>query len=295
MSRLHTVRLSAVLCTLLVLGAVGLALSQHRASATDDPWVTSTARLTVGGLARSYVLVRPAERSRGILPVVILLHGRNMTAVGMVDMTGFERVAPSAVLVYPSGYRASWNAGTCCGPAQVAHVDDVAFLEAVVSRVLATVPDTSPHRVFLAGYSNGGRMVYRMACSTPGLFSGFAAVEAVSVFHCAAPRPVRLLEVASTGDPLLTIHDGSPPKRINGVPQLTVDDLVAAWRRVDGCGPPAAPAQYGSMRVSTWRSCPVQAALLPGGSHRWPAEASRLIWRFAAADFGGPATGAAGR
>ena len=95
-------------------GAGGLALSRHRAAATDDPWVTSSPRLVVGGVTRSYELVRGRGREAGTsLPVLVLLHGRNMSAAAMAAMAGFDQIAPAAVLVYPERLPGIVERGDC--------------------------------------------------------------------------------------------------------------------------------------------------------------------------------------
>ena len=61
-------------------------------------------------------------------------------------------------------YKESWNAIGCCGAAAKANVNDVAFLEALV-------PKVDPGRtrpIYFVGYSNGGRMAYRLDCTDPG-------------------------------------------------------------------------------------------------------------------------------
>ena len=116
----------------------------------------------VGGLERTYVVARPAQALTGVLPVVIVLHGRDMTPAHM-ERDSVLPPAARAIVVYPAGYGRSWNAGACCGPAHADRVDDVAFLAAVVREVLRGEPGASADAVFLLGYSNGGRMALRMA------------------------------------------------------------------------------------------------------------------------------------
>ena len=167
----------------------------------------------------------------------------------------------------------------------------MAFLEAVIRQVVATHPGTSARDVYLVGYSNGGRMAYRLACADPGAFAGVAAVEAVSVSSCRATRPVPLMEVASTGDPLLSVDPGAPPKRIAGRTELTVDALMAA---VASSGPMLSggdptPPTAGS-RPPRGRAAAddarIELAVYRGGSHAWPQadgltpSARQMIWSF---------------
>ncbi len=237
-------------------------------------------------------MARPPDDGKGPMPVLVVLHGRGMTPSAMQQISGFVPVVGRAILVYPAGYEASWNAGACCGAAHAAGIDDVGFIAAVVHQVLDSQPDAMAGSVFLVGYSNGGRMAYRMACAAPGLFAGVASVEAVSVYPCARAEPVSLIEVASSADPLLSIDHAEPPKRVDGLVQPWVDTVVADWRHLDGC--PAVPTSQvtGSLTTTTWTACAggtrLAFSLYRGGSHAWPdgggpaASAARLIWDFLA-------------
>jgi polyhydroxybutyrate depolymerase len=129
--------------------------------------------------------------------------------------------------------------------------------------------------VYLIGYSNGGRMAYRMACQRPGLFAGVAAVEAVPMYGCRTiGRPVPLVVVASTGDPLLRLTSQAPPRRIEGSLQPSVDDAVTTWRQLDGCTGTPQVRVAGNLTARTWTTCRqgsrVQFDLYRGGGHAWP-------------------------
>jgi polyhydroxybutyrate depolymerase len=274
-------------------------------SPVDPPagWAVTVHHLLSGGLDRYYLVARPSAPSTeraptakvttaasSSLPVLVVLHGRMMTPADMMATSHFLTQVGRAIVVYPSGYDQSWNAGYCCGGAHRANVNDVAFLRAVVDQVVAQQPGALASHVYLAGYSNGGRMAYRMACDDPGVFAGVAAVEAISVSSCASADPVPLLIVASQGDPLLTIGLRSPPKHIEGHTETTVQAEVAAWRVLEHCQPADTAATIGDVTTQTWSSCAgrgrVEAAVYGGGSHAWfkacraTPSAQALVWAF---------------
>jgi polyhydroxybutyrate depolymerase len=242
------------------------------------------------GLERYYLLARPADTPTVGLPVVMVLHGRNMTPAAIEQRTGFQGVVSDALIVYPAGIDKSWNAGYCCGGAHRSGVDDVAFLEAVIRQVVASDSSAAAPPIYLVGYSNGGRMAYQMACSDPRAFSSVAVVEAVAVSACAGHHSVPLLEVVSTGDPLLSILSTSPPKHIAGHAETTVTSQVEHWRTLEGCSAASSSATYSKLQTTQWSSCPgngrVAFAVYKGGSHAWPAggprtpSATELIWAF---------------
>jgi polyhydroxybutyrate depolymerase len=253
-------------------------------------WTSTVEQVQSGVLLRDYVVVRPTAGGSGPLPVLVVLHGHGMTPAGVARLTNFLPTVGRAVVVYPAGFGKSWDAGGCCGLARAAGVDDVSFLSTVVHDVLASVSGTSAQNVYLAGFSNGGRMVYRMACADPGLFAGIAAVEAVPVPACTPPHPVSIAIVAYQGDPYLSISPQDPTLVVRGMDEPRVDNVVAEWRQADGCVGNPTVKQSGSAVISLWSNCQnqtrVQYALYAGGGHRWPQgdsgtpSASGLIWSF---------------
>jgi len=253
-------------------------------------WTSTVDQVQSGVLLRDYVVTRPIDAGPGPLPLLVVLHGHGMTPAGVAKVTGFLSMVGKAVVVFPAGYGQSWDAGGCCGMARTAGIDDVSFLTTVVHDVLAAVPGTSAQDVYLAGFSNGGRMAYRMACADPSLFAGVAAVEAVPVPACAPSRPVSIAIVAYQDDPFLSISAPEPLRVVRGMIEPRVDDIVAQWRQIDGCVGSPTVTQMGTAVNSIWSGCHdqtrVQYTLYAGGAHRWPQgdgttpSASQLIWSF---------------
>ena len=258
---------------------------------TDTPvrsgWVRSTVSITVGGLARSYLVARPAGAGTASLPVLMELHGCCTTPAVELDRSGFLDVTGPAILVYPAGYDKHWNAGACCGTTDA---DDVAFVAAVVKQVLAEQEDADADRVYLAGYSNGGRMAYRIACERPDLFAAVAVFGAVNAKACTDPAPVPLLVAAGTADPELAISAGATRHTVNGYLEPTVQEQVEQYRQANRCRAGPVTSTAGSLTSSTWTDCesgdPVQLSLYVGGDHAWPQAAgatqavAQVIWTF---------------
>jgi polyhydroxybutyrate depolymerase len=257
---------------------------------TPTTWVTSGGQLTVGGIARRYVLVRPATVSAAKLPVVVVLHGRNATPEVEEQRTGFPALVGRAILVYPAGYQESWNAGACCAGAHTAGVDDVAFITDVVHRVLTSQHDADAGRVFLVGFSNGGKMAFRLTCAEPRLFQGVAVVGAVPVAACARPPAVPFAELAFDHDPLFTLTSAQPPKVVNGFPQASLEDEATALRAANGCLGNGSQQVQGTLTTTRWADCrtgkPVELGLYQGNTHIWPTgdaatpAAGQVIWTF---------------
>ncbi|MHB1534059.1 MAG: CE1 family esterase [Acidimicrobiales bacterium] len=253
-------------------------------------WVTTYHQIMVGGLSRTYLVTRPSATSAIPLPVLMVLHGVNVTPLFEEQRTNFTSVVGAAILVYPAGYQESWNAGNCCAGAQAARVQDAIFLPAVLHQVLAAQPDADARRVYLAGYSNGGKMALLLACDDPGLFAGVGVYGAVGAIACPGPPPASLVEVASTGDPELTIGPGGTPQKLGAFVEPTVTGEVGAYRSADACQEPGTQAVQGVLVSVTWSQCAggdrVELALYSGGSHTWPAggngtpSGEQVIWAF---------------
>ncbi|HEY0530591.1 MAG TPA: dienelactone hydrolase family protein [Actinoplanes sp.] len=226
--------------------------------AVPGGYVISTVLLRSGGLTRSYVVVRPAHPS-GPLPVLVELHGCCTTPWAELARSGFvEATGGAAVLVYPAGYDERWNAGACCGNQGV---DDVAFITAVIRRVSPRSP------VYLVGYSNGGRMAYRLACERPELFAAVAVFGAVSAFPCPNPSPVPILIAAGTDDPELTVPAAGIPHMVGGLLEPSVTGQAEIYAAANGC---RGLAGCGS----------VVLRLYPGAGHAWPPDLAAVIWSF---------------
>lgn len=251
-------------------------------------WSSYVHRFTLDRLVRSYLLLRPTHRSPTPLPVVVVLHGRGLTPAGTERFTGVAEATGPAILVYPAGYGRSWNAGGCCGSAHAARINDVAFVSNVVGQVLASQPDASGRAVYLMGFSNGGRLAYRLACDEPGRWAGVAAVEAVPASTCAATTPVPLVVVANAHDPFFYLAGTGPPKVIQGYAEPTVAATVAAWRTLDGCAGTQTTERMGVMVADSWSSCRaagrVSYVLYDRSGHYWPQgsgatpSATDVIW-----------------
>jgi polyhydroxybutyrate depolymerase len=217
----------------------------------------STVLLRIDGLTRSYLVVEPVRRTEK-MPVLVELHGCCTTPWVELDRSGFiEATSEQAILVYPSGYQEVWNAGACCGST---NVDDVSFISDVVSRVLASTPEADPSHVFLAGYSNGGRMAYRMACERPGLFAAVAVFGAVSAVDCPSVAPIPILIAAGVDDPELVVPEFGIPHVVHGFIECSVTGEALLYAAANG-----------------WAD--VSLVLYPGG-HEWPAGLAAVMWRF---------------
>jgi polyhydroxybutyrate depolymerase len=280
-----------------------------RASSGGDQarWIRS------GGMLRSYLIHLPAGvASAAGLAVVIAFHGRGGTARGMSRLTHLDQVADQHrfAVVYPQGYRRSWNDGRQGTPAHRRGVDDVAFVAGLIHYLVVT-GHVNASRIYATGMSNGAIFTQRLGCDLAGRLAAIAPVAGpmpVPVAgSCHPSRPIAVLEIHGTADPLVPYGGGQVHGASGGVVR-SVAWTFARWRAVDRCRPSPASALLPDtardgtrVRVSRGSACtpgaPVVLYTVTGGGHTWPGgeqylpsaligatsrqfDASQVIWRF---------------
>lgn len=282
----------AVVVTLAVAGVVwlqsGSASGQpsvtNVASNVKVPIATKTYTLTAGGLKRSYEVIAPVKALPKSAPIIVFLSGIGASIPSEVDRDDLVPYVTSdqAELVYPVGYDESWNAIGCCGKAATKNVNDVAFIEALVPKV-----DPGHARpVDLVGFSNGGRLGFRLICDDPDLFDEYAIVKGEPEPDCVLQKPVTILEVAAENDPEVPYKPGDR----GSVESLPMTTLVAALRKDEKCPSAGTALHSGDMTLTTWSGCAdgtrVAFAVWPEGEHLFPrppvtkTAASQAIWSF---------------
>jgi polyhydroxybutyrate depolymerase len=237
-------------------------------------YATSTVNLSYGGLPRSYVLVRPTTTSKTKLPVIVVLHGRDVTPAFESQRTDFTSVVGPSILVYPAGYQESWNAGNCCGAAQAAHVDDIGFVRSVIAQVKSGQPDASPGRVFVAGYSNGGKLALSLACQDPSDFQAVAVYGATDAEACPNRPAADVLVMEGTGDTLVPASNAAPVPEADGYVPPSFLQEVQSYRQADACTDQAVVTTVGAVTLTSWVHCAsgarVGEAVFAGQTHDWP-------------------------
>ncbi|MEV8512186.1 PHB depolymerase family esterase [Dactylosporangium sp. NPDC051484] len=242
--------------------------------------------ITVGGKKRTFRLYRPAKLSMSKpVPLVVMLHGafgdgrQAEMAYGwnaMADRQGF-------VVAYPDGLLRTWVVSDdCCGPGAHDGVNDVAFIDAMVTTVSDALP-VDPARIYATGMSNGGMLAYRLACETTR-FAAIGVVAGKLLGQCPSPRPISVIHVHGTGDDVVP-YDGRPGKMNNGGEGLIpvkidggpVPDQIDRWRKIARCAA-AQTRTTGEVTTST-AHCPdgrdVELITVAGAGHQWPGGASQ--------------------
>ncbi len=263
-------RLSA-LAAALVIG--GIAAAPVSADPIDPPGM-----LTFGGLQRSYVVHAPGGPANGL---VINLHGAGMSGQQQADLTDYNSVADryGFVVAYPNGIDSTWADGRGASLPDRQGVDDVGFLATLIER-LSRDYGIPPGHVFVTGMSAGAFMANRLVCDRADLVTAIAPVAGTlgAGVPCAPSRPVSVMAVHGTADPVVPYGGGVMNGRGGTSDILSAPAMAERWRQLDGCPGPLVndPAPgAGEVQEMTATGCAgnteVTLVSINGGGHTWPA------------------------
>ncbi len=239
---------------------------------------------TRSGPERSFYLYTPSSyRPSQALPLVVAFHGGHGQGDRLAANTRFNDLAErdGFLVAYPNGVDHHWNDGR--DTSGLPHVDDVGFVRDLITE-LSTVRTIDQRRIYAVGTSNGGFMVQRLACELSERFAAFASLNATMpqalVDHCHPTRPVSLLMINGTADPIVPYNGGTVQLGAGGK-ILSVLQTVNFWRSQDHCvgqaiqTSPPNPSGDGTRAVETdynhcSRAAEVLLYTLEGAGHSWP-------------------------
>lgn len=233
----------------------------------------------------SYHAVAPSGwNGRDPLRLLLFLHGYRGS--GSETIADPRITGPAGrlgfLVVGPDGREGSW--GHVGSPHRVR--DDVAFLRAVVADVERRWP-IDRRAVIAAGFSQGGSMVWDLACYAAPDFTAFLPFSGGfwQPLPDACPSgPVTLRHTHGMADPVVPMH-GRPI--LGKFRQGDILTGFARWREADRC--PALPdttAREGELICSSWTRCasghPLQLCMQPQ-DHRFfaPWIEAALRWALA--------------
>ena len=257
-----------------------------------------TLSIRSSGLTRTFIV--HLAPSYGTLPqaLVFNFHGYQNTALRTAQRTNMSAEADKAgfILVFPQGVDnpPSWNAGIgAYGP--TGDANDVQFTSDLISYFEHNYcVDT--HRIYVAGYSLGGGMAYRIACTLSDQIAAFATVA--GAFYripggCNPSRPIPVLEFTVR---LTNLH---LTMGIRTIGIASVQTYLNFWIAHDQCKPISKVIfQKADVTALEWSQCAkctvIQHYRISDGGHVWPGsnptlgigynshtiDASVVIWNF---------------
>lgn len=271
--------------------AAALLVASHSPAAAQGP-VLEGSLLTADGRERSYILYVPTGYDAAApAPLVLVLHGFSQDATEMVRWGWVEAAeAHGFVVAAPNGtpQRANARAWAAGGREDPNDVDDVGFLLQLIDQLAADYT-TDPARVYAAGFSAGGNLLFRLACEAPGRLAAIAPVAAGP--QGGRHEPQRFGCLPATGPSIVYLHGtGDAITRPEGAVRA-----VENWATWLGCAATPQVETGGAVATRTYAGCRGGAGVvvhsIEGGTHAWPGAgragdpinavaATPLLWEF---------------
>ncbi len=191
---------------------------------------------------RTFLLHVPSTyHKEAPMPLLVVLHGYSGEARVMEASTGLSAFADQKgfIVVYPEGrqypwtedYPRAWNVG---GPWEswTQHCDDVGFISALIDLVSENYA-IDPSRIYVTGYSNGGRMTFRVGAELGCKIAAIAPLAGQMVFSGAWPADcsVPVIYFHAVNDEVVPIQAHT----IDGFLIQSDDSVLSSWALHYGC------------------------------------------------------------
>ncbi len=241
--------------------------------------------LAVNDFLRDYRIYTPESVNLNRpVSVMMVLHGEPRIDMAVVSGMNSHATARGFAAVYPNAaFEGDWVHACNCTANGVRGVNDVEYFEALLADLAIAFP-AGLDRVFVSGFSEGGMMVFALACQIPERFDGFATVSASmwghAVSNCLAKRPTPIVMINGNIDPRVP-WEGAQVLVPFGTPQNVVGivDNAGFWAGQNGCpfGPiieelPDLFDDRTDVARWSWTDCDAPAVFyeIRGGGHTWP-------------------------
>tara|TARA_B100000212_G_scaffold339224_1_gene317188 strand:+ start:844 stop:1746 length:903 start_codon:yes stop_codon:yes gene_type:complete len=184
------------------------------------------------GIRRTFILYVPESYSTGTqLPLMLNFHGFSGSAEAQMISADMRPLAESEnfILVYPQGAQLSsgfphWNPDPIGGNNK-SDIDDIGFVEVIIDSLDEEL-NIDLSRVYASGYSNGGYLIYGLACRLSNKIAAVGSVAGTmlssTLNNCAASAPIGVINIHGTAD------NDVPYNGTTGLKSAT--DVVNFWR-----------------------------------------------------------------
>lgn len=257
----------------------------------DEPNSTllTNQKISINGTNRIYDVFLPSSHNNSTeLPVILDLHGFSSNANEQREISDFTDLAeendfimvwPQALATGPNCLLAGvsgkyWNANWGI------EVEDINFIDNLIDQ-LAEDYNVDLKRVYVTGLSNGGFMVYSIACALSERVAAVASVagsmtEDLLNTTCQPARQIPVMHVHGTDDAVI-FWDGEESCQ-DGI--AAINDVVSFWRTNAGCSDTFMEASYedidtsdgSTARMLTYNNCgnKMKFLIIDNGGHNWP-------------------------
>lgn len=263
----------------------------------------TTQPVTVGQTGRTMLLHLPVGHRAGTpLPLLFVLHGSGGDGAAILSQSGLEATsdrhgfllaAPDGGIPVDKGF--VWNipgvptvTGKVPGPDDA---DDVAFIRAAIDW-LAALGCADSSRVYVSGWSGGGRLTSWLGCVASDKIAAISPVVGLRAGNpladdskrpdpatCRPANPVPVIAFAGDKDGTNPIQGGGA-----GYWQYSMDAALARWAELGGCraGPlrrDLAADRYERLYTACRSRAEVAGHVTRGAGHVWTAD-NEAMWAF---------------
>ena len=162
------------------------------------------------GIRRTYILYVPESHSEDTqFPLMLNFHGFGGSASAHMISADMRPLAESEnfILVYPQGAQLGsgsphWNPDPIGGNNK-STIDDIGFIEVIIESLNEEL-NIDLSRVYASGYSNGGYLIYGLACRLSNKIAAVGSVAGTmlssTLNNCAASAPIGVINIHGTAD-----------------------------------------------------------------------------------------------
>ena len=240
-----------------------------------------TLKVSVDGLQRS-ALVYPGRRTdKQPSPVIMYFHGFGGTSKNSARKTGFHKLWPGAIIVYPQGLRGigaadNKNYGWQRFAGNLGD-RDLHFVDAIIKELSARYKVNS-RTIYATGHSNGGFLTFALLTARSSTFAAFAPVGSYNPARESLPdsKPRPVLYIFGKGDHVFDRDPDCPDGSLDCA-RKTLQWLIEFNR----CSNKPVRWYYPGFRK--YPPEPAGKAIiwnLHKGGHSWPGHATKTIVRF---------------
>lgn len=247
--------------------------------------------IKVGERNRSYILYLPDDvNGRKDIPVIFAFHPALGTGKFMEQTTQLHKYGTEFIIVYPDGYRRTWNAGgKCCGKANDYNIDDVGFFKAVLSDLKNKY--NIQKQVHLTGFSNGSIFSFHLICNYPEIIAAAAPFGATrGMTDCKTNTSVPLLYIHGETDNSAPAYGGYSKNKTTRERlgyMHSAAETASAVAKNNQCSDQSQENKkwldtLGTI-CETWptgcnNNSSVSACIIPKLGHTWPGAKERAGW-----------------
>lgn len=258
---------------------------------STDPFIVAEGTYTFDGQDRDYIAYLPESYSDSAeYPLVIYFHAYNRdveTDLGYIQLhidastNDFIVVYPDSSKPSPDGYP-NWNSGAGDHPtfSSIPDVDDVGAVEVLID-TLGERFSINQKMIFATGFSNGGFMVYQLACQLSDRIAAVASVGGTmsnsTYEECNPSRPVPVIVFHGTWDNRIPI-DGNAFWH-------PVEESISYWVNFNKCReessallPDVDESDRTTVEKTHFKNCTNDAEVVfykvIDGGHTWPGAGS---------------------